>query len=68
MIWVQQYHYWGSPGERWTLYSKQGERVGEVASSENLWVVAADGDVVAILRRNELDVETVELRRLVGWR
>ena len=68
LIWVQQYHYWGSPGERWTLYSKQGERVGEVASSENLWVVAADGDVVAILRRNELDVETVELRRLVGWR
>ena len=68
LIWVQQYHYWGSPGERWTLYSKQGERVGEVTSSENLWVVAADGDVVAILRRNELDVETVELRRLVGWR
>ena len=68
LIWVRQYHYWESPGERWTLYSKDGERVGEVESSENLFVAAADGDVVAILRRNELDVEMVELRRLVGWR
>lgn len=68
LIWVQQYHYWESPGERWTLYSKEGERVGEVTSSEHLGVAAADGDVVAILRRDELDVELVELRRLVGWR
>ncbi len=68
LIWVHQYHWWESPGERWTLYSKEGERVGEVASPENLWVAAADGDVVAILRRDELDVELVELRRLVGWR
>lgn len=68
LIWVQQYHWWESPGERWTLYSKEGEWVGEVTSSEDLWVVAADGDVVAILRRDELDVELVELRRLVGWR
>lgn len=68
LIWVQQYHYWESPGERWTLYSKEGERVGEVTSSENLGVAAADGDVVAILRRDELGVELVELRRLVGWR
>lgn len=68
LIWVRQYHWWESPGERWTLYSKEGERVGEVASPENLFVAAADGDVVAILRRNELEVELVELRRLAGWR
>lgn len=68
LIWVRQYDYLRSPGERWTLYSKEGERVGEVASSENLLVFAADGDVVAVLRRNELGVEMVELRRLVGWR
>ncbi|MXW18838.1 MAG: hypothetical protein F4139_04120 [Gemmatimonadetes bacterium] len=68
LIWVRQYHWWESPGERWALYSTDGERVGEVESSENLFVAAADDDVVAILRYNELDVEIVELRRLVGWR
>ena len=68
LIWVQEYRWRESPGERWTLYSKEGEWVGEVTSSENLVVAAADGDVVAILRRDELDVELVELRRLVGWR
>ena len=68
LIWVQEYHYWESQGERWTLYSKGGERVGEVTSSENLGVAAADGDVVAVIRRDELGVELVELRRLAGWR
>jgi len=68
LIWVHQYHWWESPGERWTLYAKEGERVGEVSSTENLWVAAADGHVVAILCRDELGVEMVELRRLVGWR
>ena len=68
LIWVRQYRWWESPGERWTLYSKEGGRVGEVTSSEHLWVAAADGDVVAVLCRDELGEEMVELRRLVGWR
>ena len=36
--------------------------VGRVATSETIWVFAADGDVVAVMRNNDLGVETVERR------
>ena len=67
VIWVLHYKDATSAGHRWTLYSRDGDLVGRVATSETIWVFAADGDVVAVMRINDLGVETVELRRLVGW-
>lgn len=54
-------------GSAWTVYSAEGDLVRRVTASEvGLTVLAADDDVVAVLLTDELGVETVELRRIVG--
>ncbi len=67
LFWVMHYHDPRTAGSSWTLYSRDGDRVGRVTASERLVVLAADDDIVAVQRVDELGVETVELRRLVGW-
>ena len=52
----------------WSVYSFDGDLVGRVTASERLRVLAVDGDVAVVVRRDEMDVETVELRRIVEGR
>ncbi len=67
-LWILRYvnPYQDHSGE-WSVYSFDGDLVGRVTASERLVVLAVDGDTAAVLVRDELGVETVELRRLVGW-
>ena len=51
----------------WTVLSTEGAIVGRVRSSGRLTVLAVDDDTAAVLRVDDLGVETVELRRIVGW-
>lgn len=65
-LWVP--HYGGlvpDGGSTWSVYSQEGELVGRVSASERLRVLAVDGNTVAVLRLDELGVQTVELRRIV---
>ena len=65
-LWVP--HYRGlvpDGGSAWSVYSPEGDHVGRVIASERLRVLAVDRNVVAVLRVDELDVQTVELRRIV---
>lgn len=65
-LWVP--HYRGlvpDGGNAWSVYSPEGDHVGRVIASERLRVLAVDEDVVAVLRVDEFDVQTVELRRIV---
>lgn len=56
-------------GSAWTVYSGEGELVGRVTAAEpEIRVLAGDDEVVAVLLTDELGVETVELRRLMGGR
>lgn len=51
----------------WTVFAPEGGAVGRVRTSERLVVLDLDGDIAAVLRVDELGVESVELRRIVGW-
>ena len=53
-------------GSAWSVYSQEGDLVGRVTASElDITVLAADDDVAAVLRTDELGVQTVELRRII---
>ena len=52
----------------WTVFAPDGSEVGRVRSSERLLVLDMDGDIAAVLRVDEMGVESVELRRIPGWR
>lgn len=52
-------------GSAWRVYSQDGDLVGRVTASERLRVLAAGDDIAAVLRLDELGVQTVELRRIV---
>ena len=65
-LWVP--HYRGlvpDGGSAWSVYSQEGDLVGQVTASERLWVLAVDGDIVAVLTLDELGVQTVQLRRII---
>ncbi len=51
----------------WSVYSYEGDLLGRVTALERLTLLAVDGDLAVVLKRDELGVETVELRRIVGW-
>jgi len=67
MLWVPDYEGLApGGGSAWTVYSGDGELVGRVTSSEvGIEVLAAADDVVALLVTDELEVETVQLRRII---
>lgn len=60
-VWVLHY----GDDHTWTVYSDDGVLAGRVTSSEKLLILAVDVDIAAVLRRDDLNVETVELRRIV---
>ena len=69
MLWAPDYkgHVPGG-GSAWTVYSEEGDLVGRVTSSEvDIRVLAVDDDIAVVLVWDELGVQTVELRRIVGW-
>lgn len=49
----------------WSVYSLDGELLRRVTASERLSLLAVDGDVAVVLVLDDLNVETVELRRIV---
>lgn len=54
-------------GSAWTVYSEEGDLVGRVTSSEvDIRVLAVDDDIAVVLVWDELGVQTVQLRRIVG--
>jgi len=66
-LWVP--HYRGlvpDGGSAWSVYSQEGELVGQVTASERLRVLAVDGDIAAVLILDELGVQTVQVRRIIG--
>ncbi len=68
MLWVPD-HEASVPGggTAWTVYSHEGDIIGRVSVPEpRLIVMAADDDTAAVLIIDELGVQTVELRRIVG--
>lgn len=67
-LWVLHHERPQGVGYRWTVFSREGDLVGSVTASEPLWVLAVDSDVAAVGRRDELGVETVELRRIIERR
>ena len=67
-LWVLHHERPQDVGYRWTVFSHEGEMVGSVTASEPLWVLAVDADIAVVARRDELGVETVELRRIVDRR
>ena len=68
-LWLLHYGDLERDGRReWSVYSHEGDLVGRVTSSEALRVLAVDGDVAVVVRRDEMNVETVELRRIVEGR
>lgn len=50
----------------WNVYSLDGELLRRVTASERLSLLAVDGDVAVVLVLDDLNVETVELRRIVA--
>ena len=64
-IWSRNYKEDGSAVQSWTVYSQGGSEIERVGSREMLWILAVDGDTAAVLVTDELDVETVQLRRIV---
>ena len=66
-LWVLDYVPADSDVFSWTVLSTEGAIVGRVRSSDRLTVLAVDDDTAAVLRVDDLGVETVELRRIVGW-
>ena len=66
-LWVLNYGPADSDALSWTVLSTEGAIVGRVRSSDRLTVLAVDDDTAAVLRVDDLGVETVELRRIVGW-
>ena len=69
-LWVPHYRDMVPGGGRtWSVYSEEGDLVGRVTASEaDMWVLAVDGDIAAVLLLDELGVQTVELRRIVETR
>ena len=69
-LWVPDYG--GSVsggGSAWSVYSRDGDFVGRVTSSEvDIMVLAADHDVAVVLTWDELGVQTVQLRRILERR
>ena len=68
MLWVPDYDGFApGGGTAWTVYSQQGDIVGRVSVPEpRIIVMAVDDDIAAVLIIDELGVQTVELRRIVG--
>ena len=66
-LWALDYGPADSDVLSWTVLSTKGAIVGRVRSSGQLTVLAVDDDTAAVLRVDDLGIETVELRRIVGW-
>ena len=68
MLWVPDYDGFApGGGSAWTVYSGQGDIIGRVSAPERkIFVMAVDDDIAAVLIIDELGVQTVELRRIVG--
>ena len=68
MLWVPDYEGLDpGGGSAWTVYSGRGGIIGWVSAPEpDIVVMAADDDIAAVLIIDELGVQTVELRRVVG--
>ena len=68
MLWVPDYDGFApGGGTAWTVYSQEGDIVGRVQVPEpNIIVMAVHDDIAAVLVIDELGVQTVELRRIVG--
>ena len=68
MLWVPDYDGFApGGGTAWTVYSQQGDIIGRVSVPEpRIIVMAVDDDIAAVLIIDELGVQTVELRRIVG--
>ena len=49
----------------WSVYSLEGALLRRVTASERLSLLAVDGDIAVVLVFDDLNVETVELRRIV---
>ena len=65
-LWVRHHGDLERDGLReWSVYSHDGDLVGRVRSAEALRILAVDGEVTVVVRTDEMDVETVELRRIV---
>lgn len=67
-LWVRHYGSGESDVHTWTVLSSDGDIVGRVRSLDRLVVLAVDGDTAAVVRVDDLGVETVELRRILEWR
>ena len=68
-LWVRHYGDLERDGRlEWSVYSHEGDPIGRVTSAEALRVLAVDGDLAVMVRRDEMNVETVELRRIVEER
>ncbi len=68
MLWVPDYDgFVPGGGTAWTVYSEQGDIIGRVSVPEStIFVMAVDGDTAAVMIIDELGVQRVELRRIVG--
>ena len=68
MLWVPDYDGFApGGGTAWTVYSGRGDMIGRVSAPEpDIIVMAVDDDIAAVLIIDELGVQTVELRRVVG--
>ncbi len=68
MLWVPDYDGFApNGGTAWTLYSQRGDIIGRVGVPEpNFNVMAVEGDTAAVMIIDELGVQRVELRRIIG--
>ena len=68
MLWVPDYDGFApGGGSAWTVYSGRGDIIGRVSAPKpDIVVMAVDDDIAAVLIIDELGVQTVELRRIVG--
>jgi len=64
-VWSRNYKEDGNAVYSWTVYLQGGSVIERVGSREMLWILAVDGDTAAVLVTDALDVQTVELRRIV---
>ncbi len=63
-VWALEFG--GLPGSLpvWTVFGSDGSRRGRVSANEELDILDANDSLVLVHRWNDLDVETVELRRI----
>lgn len=64
-LWVPSFRVGSTPAEKWTVFSGDGTWLGEVAGLPHLRILEIGLDRVVGLARDELDVQHIEVHRIV---